>query len=85
MCVLFGGRDDFLFCGGIGIAALINTGAVLGFGFNLWLGKLGFVEQVVDLSVKQSQLGLDVFGQQDRPLLGRTFLLFSYCLILPCL
>lgn len=85
VCALFWGRNDFLLCRVVGLAAFIRAGAVLGFGFNLRLGKLGFVEQVVDLSVQQSQLRLDVFGQQNGALLWRAFLLFCYRLILPSL
>lgn len=63
VCALLCGRDDFFLGSVVGLAAFIRAGAVLGFGFSLRLSKLGFVKQVVDLSIQQSQLGLDVFGQ----------------------
>lgn len=83
LCMLFGGLDDFLLSRGVVLAALFRAGAVLGLGFVLGLGKLGFVEQVVDFAVQQGQLGLYVFGQQDGPLLRGAFLLFCHRLVLP--
>lgn len=75
------GKYDFLFhFAAVGLAALWG-GAVI----DLWLGlgKLGLVQQVVYLAVQQSPLGLYFFGQQHRPLRGRTLLLLSYCVVLP--
>lgn len=83
VCVLLCRRDDFLLRRFIGLAALLRACAVLGLGFNLGLGKLGFVEQVVDFPIQQRQLGLDVFGQQDWTLFWWAFLLLRYCFILP--
>lgn len=41
--------------------AILSAGGVLVFRFGLWLGKLGFVEQIGDLSIQEGEFGLNVF------------------------
>lgn len=86
LCVgaLLCGRDDFVLRV-VTFAAFTRAGAILGFGFSFGFSELGLVEQVVHLSIQKSQLGLDVFGQQDGPLRQRVFLLRCDSFILPLL
>lgn len=81
-----GGRGDDLRLAAGGIGRLLGgDGGILGgaLGLGLGLGELGLVEQVVDLAVEHSQLGLDVLGQQHRPLRRRALLLRRHRLVPP--
>jgi len=81
-----GGRGDDLRLAAGGIGRLLGgDGGILGgaLGLGLGLGELGLVEQVVDLAVEQSQLGLDVLGQQHGPLRRRALLLRRHRVVPP--